>query len=86
MKNEGGWVFISHSHQDIAKVRYIRNRLEQRGFEPLLFFLKCLSDEDEIEGLIKREISEREWFIYADSDNSRNSSNSVLLRNSISLR
>ena len=73
MKNEGGWVFISHSHQDIAKVRYIRNRLEQRGFEPLLFFLKCLSDEDEIEGLIKREISEREWFIYADSDNSRNS-------------
>ena len=73
MKNEGGWVFISHSHQDITKVRYIRNRLEQRGFEPLLFFLKCLSDEAEIEGLIKREISEREWFIYADSDNSRNS-------------
>lgn len=38
MNNEGGWVFISHSHQDIDKVRYIRNRLEQRGFEPLLFF------------------------------------------------
>ena len=73
MKNEGGWVFISHSHQDISEVRYIRNRLEQRGFEPLHFFLKCLSDEDEIEGLIKREITEREWFIYADSDNSRKS-------------
>lgn len=73
MNNEGGWVFISHSHQDIDKVRYIRNRLEQRGFEPLLFFLKCLSDDDEIEELIKREITEREWFIYADSDNSRNS-------------
>lgn len=68
---EGGWVFISHSHRDIDSVRIIRNELEKLGFEPLMFYLRCLSDEEEIEGLIKREISEREWFIYADSKNAR---------------
>ncbi len=70
MKN-GGWVFISHSHQDIDLVRKIRNHLESLGFEPLMFFLKCLSDKNEIEELIKREIDERDWFIYADSPNAR---------------
>ena len=68
---KGGWVFISHSHQDIQAVRKIRNYLEKLGFEPLMFYLKCLSDENEIEELIKREIDEREWFIYADSHNAR---------------
>lgn len=67
----GGWVFISHSHQDISLVRQIRNYLEGMGFEPLMFFLKCLSDDDEIEELIKREIREREWFLFADSPNAR---------------
>lgn len=47
----GGWVFISHSHQDISLVRKIRNHLESLGFEPLMFFLKCLSDDDEIDFL-----------------------------------
>lgn len=70
---DSGWVFISHSHRDISSVRVIRNLLEERGFEPLLFYLKCLSDSDEIEGLIKREIDEREWFIYVDSNNARQS-------------
>ncbi len=73
MKKNGGWVFISHSHQDIALVRRIRNHLESLGFEPLMFYLKCLSDKNEIEELIKREIDEREWFIYADSPNARKS-------------
>ena len=73
MQKEGGWVFISHSHHDIEKVREIRNELEKNGFEPLMFFLKCLTDDDEVEALIKREINEREWFIYADSENARNS-------------
>ncbi len=73
MKYDGGWVFISHSHLDIELVRRIRNYLEERGFEPLLFYLKCLNDDDEIEDLIRREINEREWFIYIDSKNSRNS-------------
>ena len=70
MKQEG-YVFISHSHQDIEKVRQIRNAMEAEGFEPLCFFLKCLTDDDEIEGLIKREIDAREWFVYVDSPNSR---------------
>ncbi len=69
----GGWVFISHSHQDIELVRKIRNQLEALGLEPLMFYLKCLSDENEIEELIKREIDERDWFIYADSVNARSS-------------
>ena len=71
--SNGGWIFISHSHQDISVVRKIRNQLEELGFEPLMFFLKCLSDDDEIETLIKREIDQREWFIYADSENARHS-------------
>lgn len=73
MDNEGGWVFISHSHLDIKLVRKIRNYLESKGFEPLLFYLKCLNDDDEIEDLIRREIDVREWFIYVDSANSRTS-------------
>ena len=69
--DNGGFVFLSHSHQDIEKVRKIRNALEAEGYEPLCFFLKCLSDEDEIDGLIKREIDAREWFVFLNSPNSR---------------
>ena len=40
------YFFISHSHQDIEKVRIIRNVIEETFFyEPILFFLKCLSDK-----------------------------------------
>lgn len=70
---DGGWTFISHSHKDIKQVRFIRNELEKRGFEPLMFYLKCLNDDDEIEDIIKREINERTWFIYVESQNSINS-------------
>lgn len=71
---EGGYVFISHNHLDFDKVRIIRNTLEEKGFEPLCFFLKCLSDDDEIDALIKREIDSRSLFVYAKSRNSENSS------------
>ena len=73
-EKEGGYVFISHSHKDIKEVRKLRNILEEQGFEPLFFYLKCLSDDDEVEGLIKREIDAREWFVYVDSPNARMSS------------
>ena len=73
MAKEGGWIFISHSHLDIKIVRKIRNKLEEQGYEPLMFYLKCLNDDNEIESLIKREIDEREWFIYVDSKNAANS-------------
>ena len=73
MDKAGGWIFISHSHQDIDMVRRIRNRFESLGFEPVVFYLKSLTDEDEIEDLIKREIGAREWFVYVDSANARSS-------------
>ncbi|MBQ6933940.1 MAG: toll/interleukin-1 receptor domain-containing protein [Clostridia bacterium] len=73
IKYKGGYLFLSHSHADIEKVREIRNNLEKTGFEPLCFYLKCLNDDSEIEELIKREIDSREWFVFLDSENARNS-------------
>lgn len=72
-KENTGYIFLSHSHADIEKVRKIRNKLEEDGFEPLCFYLKCLSEDDEIEELIKREIDAREWFVFVNSENSRKS-------------
>ena len=72
-KAKGGYIFLSHSHDDIEKVREIRNSLEKNGFEPLCFYLKCLDDDSEIEDLIKREIDAREWFVFVNSENSRRS-------------
>ena len=72
-KTKGGYIFLSHSHEDIVKVREIRNQLEMDGFEPLCFYLKCLDDDSEIEDLIKREIDAREWFVFVNSENSRKS-------------
>ncbi len=73
VKSKGGYIFLSHSHNDIEKVRRIRNALESNGFEPLCFYLKCLDDDSEIEDLIKREIDAREWFVFVNSENSRSS-------------
>ncbi|MDE6585064.1 MAG: toll/interleukin-1 receptor domain-containing protein [Clostridia bacterium] len=68
------YFFISHSHLDIEKVRIIRNIIEETFFyEPILFFLKCLSDENELQDLIQREIYERIWFVYCKSDNAEKS-------------
>lgn len=72
---------MSHSHADIAEVRKLRNALEQAGFEPLCFYLKCMDKcmEDpalqaELRSLLRREIDAREWFVYVNSQHSRNSS------------
>ena len=68
------YFFISHSHLDIEKVRIIRNVIEETFFyEPILFFLKCLSDENELQDLIRREIGERIWFVYCKSENAERS-------------
>lgn len=68
------YFFISHSHLDIEKVRIVRNVVEETFFyEPILFFLKCLSEDKEISDLIRREINERVWFIYCKSENAENS-------------
>ena len=70
---EGGYIFISHSHLDFEKVRIVRNTLEENGYEPLCFYLKCLNDDDEVEGLIQREIDSRDIFLYLESPNSKKS-------------
>ena len=67
------WIFLSHSNKDFEKVRFIRNYLEEHSCRPLMFYLKCLSNDDEIDNLIKREIDCRTRFIICDSDNSRES-------------
>lgn len=67
------WIFLSHSNEDYESVRRIRNILEEMNTRPLMFFLKCLNDSDEIEDLIKREIKARTRFILCDSENARKS-------------
>ena len=65
------YIFISHSHQDLREVRVVRNFLESLNTEPILFFLKSLSDKDKIHSLIKNEIDSRLWFILCDSPNAQ---------------
>lgn len=75
-KGEGGYVFISHSHKDIKVVREIRNLFEENGFEPILFYLKCMDQEltdssEVLRDLIYKEIDARSLFLYVDSSNAR---------------
>ncbi|MBO5327985.1 MAG: toll/interleukin-1 receptor domain-containing protein [Clostridia bacterium] len=77
-KGEGGYVFVSHSHLDIETVRQVRNFLEERGLEPILFFLKSLDDaaaekKQFLRTLIYDEINAREFFLYLDSPNAQKS-------------
>lgn len=67
------WVFLSHSNKDYEKVRQVRNMLEDQSLRPLMFFLHCLNDDDEIDSLVKREIDSRTRFILCDSENARKS-------------
>lgn len=69
----GGYVFISHAHKDIHEIRQIRNTLEEKGLEPICFYLRCISDDNEVLDLIKREIDARDWFLLVDSKNARES-------------
>jgi hypothetical protein len=70
---EGAWIFVSHSHRDLQSVRRVRDALEANGHQPLLFFLKCLGDDAEIDGPIRREIEARQFFLLCDSVNARES-------------
>ncbi|MBL8826101.1 MAG: toll/interleukin-1 receptor domain-containing protein [Planctomycetaceae bacterium] len=70
----GAWIFVSHSHRDLEKVRAIRNELEKRGHNPILFYLKCLETDDaRLPDLIRDEIKAREWFILCDSPQAKES-------------
>ena len=68
------YIFLSHSREDLAKVRKVRDYLEKKSFEPILFNLRCLTDSDELGSLVKREIEARPWFLYLDSPRARSSS------------
>ena len=73
MDNNEIWVFLSHSNKDFEKVRRVRDMLENQHMRPLMFFLNCLNDDEEIDNLIKREIDCRTRFILCDSNEARNS-------------
>lgn len=67
-------IFLSHSHKDIEKVRKLREIFESLEFEPLIFYLQCLDDNnEELEDFIKREIDARNVFIYCKSQNAEKS-------------
>jgi hypothetical protein len=64
---DGAWIFVSHSHKDLKKVREIRDFFERDGHKPLLFYLKCLEEDDaRLPELIKNEIESRTWFVLCD--------------------
>lgn len=65
------WVFLSHSNKDYLQVRIVRNRLEDKGLYPIMFYLKCLeNDPSEIVlEIIKKEIDARPRFILCQSEN-----------------
>ena len=63
-------IFLSHSSKDIEKVRKIRDILEAMEYEPLLFHMKCLDDNnDQLEDFIQKEIDARNIFVYCKSEN-----------------
>lgn len=67
-------LFVSPSHRDLEQVLPIRNELERRGHNPLLFFLKCLdADDARLPELSRDEIKVRERFILCNSPSARNS-------------
>src|SRR5262249_6395388 len=61
------WIFVSHSSEDLAHVRRVRNYMEEQGASPLLFHLRALQHPGEFWPLIKREIAARNFFLYCQS-------------------
>lgn len=68
------WIFVSHATEDLKRVREVRNYLESKDASPLLFHLKALKKPDEFWTLIKREITERPFFLLCESTHASNSS------------
>ena len=72
-ENNEIWVFLSHSNNDYEKVIQVRDLLEKNSFRLLMFFFKCLTDDEEIDDLIKREIDSCGRFILCNSENAQKS-------------
>ena len=76
-KKANGWVLLSRSSQDYEDVKIVRNYLEENGFSAIMFYLKCLEDEDKrdkAEQLIKWEIESRNIFVFCNSKSAKLSS------------
>jgi hypothetical protein len=73
LRRTGAWIFVSHSLQDFSKVRRVRDALEDLGHFPLLFYLRSIGDDAEVDALIRREIQARNFFLLCDSENARKS-------------
>lgn len=67
------WIFVSHSVKDLEQVRRIRNEIESKGANPILFFLKQKVDDELLRTFLQNEIAARNFFILCDSANSRSS-------------
>jgi hypothetical protein len=67
------WIFVSHSHLDLNAVRRVRDEFERLHANPLLFFLMSLKDDEELDSLIKREITARNIFLLCNSPSARKS-------------
>ncbi len=55
------WIFVSHSHKDLNAVHRVRDEFERLHANPLLFFLMCLKENEEVSSLIKREITAQKF-------------------------
>ena len=70
--NNAMWVFLSHSNKDFEQVRILRNLLEEKGFRPIMLYLRSKEDSSKVEELrqlIFDEIDHRNRFIYCKSPN-----------------
>lgn len=75
-KKASGWVFLSHASDDYEDVKIVRDYLEENGFSALMFYLKCLEDEDKkdnIKKLLEWEIKARNIFVLCNSEAASNS-------------
>lgn len=75
-KKANGWVFLSHASDDYENVKIVRNYLEENGFSALMFYLKCLEEEDKknkIEEILEWEINARNIFVLCESPAASNS-------------
>ena len=67
-KQSDAWIFVSHSNRDLTAVRRIRNAVEAKGAQPILFFLKQDVPDDLLRAFLKREIAARNFFILCQSE------------------
>lgn len=72
-RQSNAWIFVSHSNRDLAAVRRIRNAVEDRGANPILFFLKQEVPDALLREFLAREIAARNFFILCQSDHATQS-------------